>query len=124
MTPSLEWLPTKAKEATSPHEARLAPLDTNQVFQCLGVEVSQTQYFTVCQSKQTLWDQGWKKEFVQADLFVQKAGNKIAIDITLVLGIFRNSFKVPLKSVDNMCVCYQAILHPTFKWSQSTSQIA
>ena len=76
MTASLEWLPTKAKEAPSPHEARLAPLDTNQVFQCLRVEVSQTQYFTVSQSKQTLWDRGWKKEFVQADLF-RKLGTKL-----------------------------------------------
>ena len=35
MTPSLEGLPTKAKEAPSPHEVRLALLDTNPVFQCL-----------------------------------------------------------------------------------------
>ena len=27
VTPSLEGLPTKAKEALSPHEVRLAPLD-------------------------------------------------------------------------------------------------
>ena len=30
---SLEGLPTKAKEAPSPHEVRLAPLGTNPVFQ-------------------------------------------------------------------------------------------
>ena len=36
MTPSLEGWPTKAKEAPSPHEVRLAPLDTNPVFQNLG----------------------------------------------------------------------------------------
>ena len=35
MAPSLEGWPTKAKEAPSPHEVRLAPLDTNPVFQCL-----------------------------------------------------------------------------------------
>ena len=35
MTPSLEGSPTKAKEAP-PREVRLAPLDTNRVFQCLG----------------------------------------------------------------------------------------
>ena len=35
MTPSLEGWPTKAKEAPSPHEVRLAPLDTNPVFQNL-----------------------------------------------------------------------------------------
>ena len=34
VTPSLEWLPTKAIEAPSPLEVRLAPLDTNQVFKC------------------------------------------------------------------------------------------
>ena len=34
--PSLEGWPTKAKEAPSPHEVRLAPLDTNPVFQNLG----------------------------------------------------------------------------------------
>ena len=36
MIPPLEGLPTKAKEAPSPYEVRLAPLDTNPVFQCLG----------------------------------------------------------------------------------------
>ena len=36
MTPSLEGWPTKAKEAPSPHEVRLAPLDTKPVFQSLG----------------------------------------------------------------------------------------
>ena len=35
MTSSLEGLPTKAKEAPSPHEVRLALLDTYPVFQCL-----------------------------------------------------------------------------------------
>ena len=35
MIPSLEGWPTKAKEAPSPHEVRLAPLDTNPVFQSL-----------------------------------------------------------------------------------------
>ena len=42
MTPSLEGLPTKAKEAPSPHEVRLALLDTNSVFQSLGENVKQT----------------------------------------------------------------------------------
>ena len=37
VTPSLEGWPTKAKEAPSPHEVRLAPLDTNPVFQSLGI---------------------------------------------------------------------------------------
>ena len=36
MTPSLEGWPTKAKEAPSSHEVKLAPLDTNPVFQSLG----------------------------------------------------------------------------------------
>ena len=35
MIPSLEGWPTKAKEAPSPHEVRLNPLDTNLVFQSL-----------------------------------------------------------------------------------------
>ena len=38
MTSSLKGVPTKAKEAPSPYEVRLAPLDTNLIFQCLGVE--------------------------------------------------------------------------------------
>ena len=37
--PSLEGSPTKAKEAPSPHEVRLAPLDTKLVFLCLGEDV-------------------------------------------------------------------------------------
>ena len=36
MTPSLEGQPTKTKVATSSHEERLVPLDTNPGFQCLG----------------------------------------------------------------------------------------
>ena len=35
MTSSLEGWPTKAKEAPSPYELRLVPLDTNPVFQGL-----------------------------------------------------------------------------------------
>ena len=36
VTTSLEGWSTKAKEAPSDHELRLAPLDTNPVFQWLG----------------------------------------------------------------------------------------
>ena len=36
MTPSLEGLPAKAKDAPSPQKVRLASLDTNPVFQSLG----------------------------------------------------------------------------------------
>ena len=36
MTPSLEGSPTKAKEAPSPHEVRLATLDTSPDFNILG----------------------------------------------------------------------------------------
>ena len=36
MIPSLEGLPTKAEGAPSPHEGRLAPLDSNPVFHSLG----------------------------------------------------------------------------------------
>ena len=35
VTPSLEGFPTKAKEAPSPHEVRLTPLEANPIFQCL-----------------------------------------------------------------------------------------
>ena len=35
MIPSLEGWPAKAKEAPSPNEVRLVPLDTNPVFQSL-----------------------------------------------------------------------------------------
>ena len=35
MTRSLGRWPTKAKEAPSPHEVRLATLDTNPVLQCI-----------------------------------------------------------------------------------------
>ena len=37
MTASLEGWLTKAKKVASPYEVRLAPLDTNQVFQILRV---------------------------------------------------------------------------------------
>ena len=40
MTPSLEGSLTKAKEAPSPHEVRLALLDTNPVFQCFSFSLN------------------------------------------------------------------------------------
>ena len=40
MTPSLEGWPTKAKEVPSPHEVRLAPLDTDPVFQSLWEDIA------------------------------------------------------------------------------------
>ena len=40
MTPSLEGLQTKAREAPSPHDLRLVPLDTNPVFQCLVIKTN------------------------------------------------------------------------------------
>ena len=45
MTSSLEGSPIKAKETPSHHELRLAPLDTNPVFQCLGEK--KLHYFTI-----------------------------------------------------------------------------
>ena len=45
MKPSLEGWPTKGKEAPSPHEVRLTPLDTNSVFQCLGGKLRSLQHF-------------------------------------------------------------------------------
>ena len=44
MTPTLEGWPTKAKE-TPPHEDRLATLDTNPVFRCLGLKMAWAQIF-------------------------------------------------------------------------------
>ena len=44
MIPLLEGWPTKAKEAPSPHEVRLAPLDTNPVFQNLGYFIEHISY--------------------------------------------------------------------------------
>ena len=46
MIPSLEGLPTKAKETPSPHEVRLAPLDTNPVFHSLGEKPKGLKKFT------------------------------------------------------------------------------
>ena len=43
MTPSLEGLPTKAKEAPSPHEVKLALLDTNPVFHSLRNKILATE---------------------------------------------------------------------------------
>ena len=48
MRPSLEGLPIKAKEAPSPHEVRLAPLDTNPVFQCLGEKKNLERLTNLC----------------------------------------------------------------------------
>ena len=45
VTPSLEGWPTKAKEAPSPHEVRLASLDTNPVFQNLGELMELVNFF-------------------------------------------------------------------------------
>ena len=43
MTPSLEGWTTKAKEAPFPHEVRLAPPNTNPVFQSLRGKSSEEQ---------------------------------------------------------------------------------
>ena len=37
--PSLKEWPTKAKEAPSPHEVRLTPLDTTPEFHCLWEKI-------------------------------------------------------------------------------------
>ena len=48
MTPSLEGWPTKAKEAPSRHEVRLAALlDTNPVFQSLRAKIKKEELFSV-----------------------------------------------------------------------------
>ena len=41
MTLSLEVRANKTKEAPSPHEVKLAPLDTNPVFYCLRGNLNQ-----------------------------------------------------------------------------------
>ena len=45
MTSALEGWPANAKEIPSPHEVRLAPLDTNPVFQCLGDKIQYSLVF-------------------------------------------------------------------------------
>ena len=60
MIPSLEGWPTKAKEAPSPHEVRLAPLDTNPVFQSLGVR-----YFDCDTITRRVANQGERDTFSQ-----------------------------------------------------------
>ena len=47
VTLSLEGLPTKAEEAPSPHEVKMAPLDTNPVFQCLRVNLEEIQTLNI-----------------------------------------------------------------------------
>ena len=54
MTPSLERWPTKAKEAPSPHEVRLALLDTNPVFQSLRETLEQNILDKMFQQTSTL----------------------------------------------------------------------
>ena len=53
MTPSLEGLPTKAKEAPSPHEVKLALLYTNPVFQSLGGKL--TEYWVLKSGKESFF---------------------------------------------------------------------
>ena len=48
MTPSLEGSPTKVKEAPSPHEVRLALLDSNPVFQSLGDKIATLETEKLC----------------------------------------------------------------------------
>ena len=50
MTTSLEGWPTKAKEGLSPHEIRLAPLDTKPVFQSLRGKFSFNQPKIGCET--------------------------------------------------------------------------
>ena len=54
MTPSLERWPTKAKVAPSPHEVRLALLDTNPAFQSLGETLEQNILDKMFQQTSTL----------------------------------------------------------------------
>ena len=70
-----------------------------------------------------------KKEFVQSDLFVQKAVDKIVIDIALALSIFRNSFKVPVINMELIVKVSRKRVWllsggSLSKWSHSTSLVA
>ena len=56
MIPAIEWCLTKAKEAPSPRELRLTPLDTNPVSQCLG-------------EKSEIWSDKFKIWFLSYDKF-------------------------------------------------------
>ena len=49
MALSIKGWATKAKEAPSPHEVRLIPLDNNPVFQCLGVVTRPLKVFVAAQ---------------------------------------------------------------------------
>ena len=53
MTPSLERSPAKAKEALSPHEVRLALLDTNPVLQCLRVSLFTSEHDSLVNQEQS-----------------------------------------------------------------------
>ena len=58
MTPSVEGLPTKAKETTSSNEVRLAPLDTKPVFKVSGEKLSllcPLSKFSKCHEKDFKW---------------------------------------------------------------------
>ena len=63
MTPSLKGWPTKAKQAPSPHEVKLAPLGTNPAIQSLeGIwsvfdpQVSDTTFYSVIHKKVLISD--------------------------------------------------------------------
>ena len=72
MIPSLERWPTKAKEAPSPHEVRLAPLDTNPVFQNLeGKHNSKFQTEFMIQFQGNVWVSGKIKEQVEGQIYGQ-----------------------------------------------------
>ena len=53
MTPSVEGSPTKAKEALSSHEIKLALLDTNPVFQCLRVSLFTSEHDPLVNQEQS-----------------------------------------------------------------------
>ena len=51
MTPSPEGWPTKAKQALSPHEVRLALLDTNTVFQIEVIQIMHCEFEITVQNE-------------------------------------------------------------------------
>ena len=61
MIPSPKGWKTKAKEALSPHELRLTPLDTNPVFQCLEDKLIQEVFHMVLWEHIIFGEKIWEK---------------------------------------------------------------
>ena len=80
---SLEGWPTKAKEALSPHEVGLTPLDTNPVFQCLWEAFLNLKHVNV-EILSKNFSLGQKGKFFQAS----HSRSSIEVRLIYMLGIF------------------------------------